>query len=117
MVLVKCITKRCRHLVDRNKGRDKRCSKCKMRQWRLKNPIKACVTRLRERAKKKKVPFNIRVVWFAAFIASQNYDKRFHHIDRIIPPKGYVEGNLQVLDIDKNIAKGNRERHGQYQMF
>ena len=116
-MLVKCSIKFCRHLVNRKKEKNHKCSKCRSREWRTKNPMKAWLAHIRDRARRKKVPFNLNVVYLTAFVTSQNYNPHLHHLDRIIPPKGYVMGNLQILNIDINISKGNRERNGQYQMY
>ena len=32
-------------------------------------------------------------------------------IDRVEAHKGYVAGNLRVVEFSKNVSKGNRERH------
>jgi len=72
---------------------------------------------LRERARRKKVPFDLTPEWLEAFIIRTGYDPALHHIDRIITWGGYTKGNLQVLTYAENIAKGNRERRGQAWMF
>lgn len=105
---MKCPTKWCRREV-RKKG--KTCSKCSMRAWRAKNPLKALLAMLRCRALRKKVPFNLDVPHLAELILTGCYDPKTHHIDRKIPSKGYTIGNLQILTAEDNIAKGNRERH------
>lgn len=105
----KCSTKFCRGLRG-IKGGDK-CSKCKMRAWRLANPVKAVLARLRCRAQRKRIPFDLDEPWLAKFM--KDYDNSLHHIDRISAFGGYTKNNLQILTISDNIAKGNRERHGQ----
>jgi len=72
---------------------------------------------MRNRARRKKVPFNLDLEWLYDFLEGNGYDSTLHHIDRIIPWAGYVKGNLQVLSIEENTAKGNRERRGQAHMF
>lgn len=86
-----------------------------MRAWRAANPIAAICLRLRQRAKKKGLEFNLTSEWLEWFLREQKYDSSLHHIDRISAGRGYVMDNLQVLSIGDNIAKGNRERHGQLQ--
>jgi len=103
-----CPTRWCR---NRKAPKRCNCSKCGMRVWRAANPVKCLLAWLRWTAKKKDVPFNIRLSWFEKFLVSFHYDRTIHHIDRIKTWEGYVEGNLQVLVAAENIAKGNRERH------
>lgn len=108
-----CATRFCRH----PRGvKNLLCSRCKMRQWRAANPIHATLTHLRRRAKDKKVPFDLTLPWLTAFLTETGYDSSIHHIDRKLPWLGYTMGNLQILDSSENIAKGNRERHGQAQI-
>lgn len=104
----------CRTKFCRRKGHPKRgrlCSKCSMHRWRAANPMKARLAMLRDRAARKKVPFDLTMVWLEKFLAENAYDPKEHHIDRETPRLGYVMGNLQVMLIGENIAKGNRERH------
>lgn len=67
---------------------------------------------LRDRAQRKKVPFDLTVEWLERFLVLYDYDPKEHHIDRIRTWLGYVMGNLQILPMSENIAKGNRERYG-----
>lgn len=82
-----------------------------MRQWRAANPMKHRLAVLRDRAARKKVPFNLTLKWLTNFLTENAYNPAEHHIDRKQPWLGYTMGNLQVLTIGDNIAKGNRERH------
>lgn len=86
-----------------------------MRAWRAKNKVRATLAMLRWRATKKKLEFDLTVGWLESFLAFNCYDSTLHHIDRISAGRGYVIGNLQILPIADNIAKGNRERWGQLQ--
>jgi len=70
---------------------------------------------LRDRAAAKHLTFDLTLEWLAQFLLDTGYDSTLHHIDRISAGRGYVMGNLQVLPISDNIAKGNRERWGQLQ--
>lgn len=109
-----CITKFCR------RPRCKKnffCSRCKMRAWRAANPLKNYLSVLRERAIKKKIPFDLDLEWLGEFLEKNHFDRSLHHVDRICVFGGYTKGNLQVLLISENIAKGNRERYGQAHMF
>lgn len=89
------------------------CSRHMLRQWRANNPIKARLAILRDRANRKKLPFDLTFEWFKSFLVETNYNSSLHHIDRISAANGYVIGNLQILLYTDNIAKGNRERRNQ----
>lgn len=86
-----------------------------MREWRKGNPVKAILHNLRSRAGHKHLTFDLTLEWLTDFLQRTGHDPQLHHIDRISAGKGYVMGNLQVLPIADNIAKGNRERWGQMQ--
>lgn len=110
----KCITKFCRK--SRSSEHGGLCSKCALRQWRADNPIPAKLASLRDRAKRKNVPFDLTLPWLTEFLTTNGYDSSIHHIDRIKTWLGYTMGNLQVLTMSENIAKGNRERYGKLWM-
>lgn len=88
-----------------------------MREWRALHPMQARLTNLRNRAKRKKLEFDLDLEWLTIFCEGNGYDPAEHHIDRISVAKGYVKGNLQVLPYSENIAKGNRERGRQLQIL
>lgn len=102
-----CPTKFCRH---RRGNKRPTCSKCSMRAWRERNPVKALLAWLRWRAKVKDVPFDLTLPWFESFLRREGYDRTQHHVDRIRTWEGYTKGNIQLLEGAENIAKGNRER-------
>lgn len=109
----KCITKFCR----RPKGsKTPFCSRCNLRRWRAANPIGARLAMLRDRATRKKVPFDLDYDWLKDFLETNKYDPAEHHIDREKTWLGYTKGNLQVLPMSENIAKGNRERYGKLEL-
>jgi len=110
-----CITPYCRK-PQRKKGGGY-CSKCSMRVWRACNPMRAKFAILKDRARRKKVPFDLTLEWLEAFIIRTGYNSELHHIDRKVTWGGYTKDNLQVLSISENIAKGNRERRGQAYCF
>lgn len=110
----KCATKFCR---NRRAHKHQRCSKCMMREWRKKHPVAYRLMVLRQRAKRKNLPFDLDRAWLSEFLERTGYDPTLHHIDRICVLGGYTKNNIQVLSISDNTAKGNRERHGHCQMF
>jgi len=73
--------------------------------------MKAKLAILRDRAARKKVPFDLDLPWLIEFVLVNAYDPTEHHIDRIKTHLGYTKDNLQVLPATENISKGNRERH------
>lgn len=110
-----CITKFCRHLGHPKRGG--LCGKCSMAKWRAANPLKHRLAVLRHRAARKRVPFDLDLPWLAQFLLLNYYDPTTHHIDREKPHLGYVKGNLQILPMAENIAKGNRERWLEHDPF
>lgn len=109
-----CPTPYCR----RPKAKKKQlCSRCGMRKWRQANPIAAMLACIKSRAKRKGLDFDLDLEWFTEFLRSRNHSRKEHHIDRISVAKGYVKGNLQILSIEENVAKGNRERGRQLQIL
>lgn len=108
---MKCLTKWCRRQVRQKGGKSRgHCSKCSMRQWRAANPLKDRLAHLKDRAARKRVPFDLDLEWLTAFLTDNHYNPTLHHIDRIRTWEGYTKANLQVLLMSENIAKGNRER-------
>jgi len=79
--------------------------------------MKARLSSLRRRARDKGIPYDLDLKWLDDFLTRNSYDPTLHHIDRISALGGYTKGNLQLLLISENIAKGNRERHGQAHFF
>ena len=110
-----CTTKFCRKFATKKGGG--KCSKCKMREWRARQPVKARLGWLRSRATRKGCAFDLDAIWLAKFLEDSGYDPKLHHIDRVCVLGGYTKGNLQVLPFADNIAKGNRERRGQAHLF
>lgn len=92
------------------------CHKHKMRLWRIRNPIASGFCKLRDRAKRRGIPFEITLPEYRQIVLSSGYLVRSGsfigclQLDRIDAKKGYTLGNLQVLTVSENAAKGNRER-------
>lgn len=108
-----CTTRFCRR---KHGEKSPLCARCMRRAWRAKYPIKAKLAWLRDRATKKKVPFDLTLEWLTEFLTANAYDSTIHHIDRVKTWLGYTMDNLQILDATENIAKGNRERRGQIEI-
>lgn len=75
--------------------------------------MRARFAMLRDRANRKKIPFDLELDWLANFLEKNHYNPLYHAIDRICVLGGYIKSNLQIIDQAQNIAKGNRERHNQ----
>lgn len=103
-----CRTKFCRRPHG---AKNPLCPRCSLRRWRAANPMKAKLAILRDRASRKRVPFDLDLSWLIEFVLVNAYDPTVHHIDRVKTHLGYTKDNLQVLPCGANIAKGNRERH------
>lgn len=110
-----CLTHRCRNRLTRfqRKHGNIHCTKCMMRRWRYNNRIGALLSRLRERSRLKRVPFDLDLPFLSALLEGTNYLEQpgAWHIDRVVPALGYTKSNVQILSAHDNIAKGNRERH------
>jgi hypothetical protein len=83
----------------------------------MEHPMKARFAMLRDRARRKQIPFDLDLFWLVEWLRQNNYNPLVHHIDRICSLGGYTKGNLQLLDGVDNIAKGNRERYGQAHLY
>lgn len=109
-----CRTSRCRNHRPHKRGH---CDACRKRLERANNPVRAAWAHIRDRAKKKNLPFDLDFEWFkdwaekSKYINNKGVTSYALHIDRRIRSLGYVKTNVQVLTCRDNVAKGNRERH------
>lgn len=99
------------------------CKECwdkESRKWFRKNWLAHMVQQAKNRAKQKGLPFNItaddiEVVKFCPYLGielKQNLDAKgpafsSPTIDRIVPEKGYVKGNVQLISHKANAMKYN----------
>lgn len=103
----RCAVKYCRN----NKAkRGSVCHKHRQAAWRKNNPVSAALAKIRDRAKRKGIYFDITLEQFKEFCAEHGYPAVGMHLDREIATEGYTIDNIQVLTAANNIAKGNRER-------
>jgi len=110
-----CDVKHCR---NRRRGKSFMCSKHIMQEWRANNPVTSILNTIRDRARRRGIPFSLSLQEFKEFCATNGYNSRQHHIDRDDPTDGYHLHNIVVLGASANIAKGNRERHSpRYQAY
>jgi hypothetical protein len=81
------------------------------------NPIHTLYFTIKDRARRKKLSFTLKIVEFVDFCIRYKVEPGITEIDRISSGKGYELSNIQILSKSMNVAKGNRERHGQYQLY
>lgn len=92
------------------------CNKHNMQRWRAKRECPAAYHTLKHHAKARRIKFTITVDYFRGLTDAYCFFKQddpdeILTIDRVEAHKGYEPGNLRVVSISINIAKGNRERY------
>ena len=112
MIMKKKITKCSEPYCKNNRGGNhKLCFKHRNRKHREKHPIRAAYQILKDNAKRRGKPFEIRLVWFTEFIKDSGYIEQKGRLadsltlDRIKNYLGYIEGNIQVIQKSKNVTK------------
>ena len=89
-----------------------------MRQWRRSQPEKTLLTLARQRAKRDGLPFSITVediklvpkcpvLGIKLTYGSSRQGYTSPSLDRIVPDKGYVPGNVAVMSLKANRLKSN----------
>lgn len=111
----KCETPYCRNRKAR-KGNGyflRLCWKCRSRQLKERHPATYVMNALRQRARKRRIPWGITLADFKTWCAQTGYlVKRGHGkglatIDRINANEGYHIGNIQILEYLENCTKGH----------
>jgi hypothetical protein len=88
------------------------------KNWRDRNKIACRIRAIRHRAKKNGTPFSITkedvivpstcpILGIPLFYSHEDHSPNSPSIDRIIPDKGYVPGNIQVISMRANTIKHN----------
>lgn len=104
----------------RRPSSERHCGLCVahyMLRWRKENPERAAYNTLRDHAKDRKLEFTLSFDYFCGLAHALRYTENsgtfrgMLTIDRVDPTKGYVPGNLRVISVEENTAKGNRERY------
>ena len=116
-----CCVKHCRNPA---KNRRKKvgdcwfCDRCWQRRWRNNNPKKSAYRSLKDHAAGRRIEFKLDYYYFLGVMdaaASWDFEAESRgdmvSIDRIDASKGYVHGNIRVVTVSENVAKGNRERY------
>ena len=99
----------------KRKGKTPLCHRHYQQRWRGLNPKKSAYATLRDHAKARRLPFTITLEYWEGLVDGLCF---FNHesdevmtIDRVDATKGYEKGNLRVVTMSVNVAKGNRERY------
>lgn len=123
----KCATKRCRNRKAAKKTRYKspsgeviiydnflrHCWKCRARMFKESQPATYVLNALRNRARKRKIPFTITLVQFREWCVATRYlELRGRNpdsatIDRIDHDKGYHIWNIQIKTFLENCTNGH----------
>lgn len=96
-------------------GRSLLCSTCRVRLWRANNPIRAIYNALKNKARRRKIPFSLTMEHFAMICEETDYHltrgrrNEAMQLDRKDAMKGYEDGNVQVMVALLNRQKGVAE--------
>jgi len=108
-----CVVKYCR---KKRAVTSTLCAMHKMHAFRMRNPLLATYLRLRDGAKRRGLEFGLTREQFrelceiTGYLEGKGTSPLSMTLDRIDARRGYVPGNLQVMTLRDNVAKGNRER-------
>lgn len=103
----KCKTWGCKN----NPGKRKKCSKCRMRDWRAKYPDKAAYHRKKTNARRRGIPFNLTFEDFMLVYV------KGYVLDRDDATRGYELGNVLPMSIEANAIKGatlDKKKHEEF---
>jgi hypothetical protein len=111
-----CVVAKCRNLKARHKiGL---CHKCAQHRWRMKNPKQSVFQALRDHARERGIAFTINADYLEGILDAHRFlcHEALSHgeklsIERLDSKKPYEKGNLTILTVSENVARGNRERH------
>ena len=104
----KCIVFRCTNTPRKQR---RVCCSCMKKEWRRKNPKMDSFAHIKFHAKERGIIFTLTFEEFVKLTEECDFGKRrLFHIDRIDASRGYETGNVQILTVSENVAKGNRER-------
>lgn len=88
------------------------CSRCQTTRWRINNPLHAKWKAIKDKAKRRKVSFEVTLEEFMGFCQATGYASRCGrmaadlHVDRKDALIGYRLDNLRVLTCADNSSKG-----------
>lgn len=112
-----CRVFRCPRPSEKAKGygRGLVCGICRVRLWRANNPIKANYNAIKNKARRRKIPFDMSFSFFEQLcLATGFHIERGRavddlQIDRINALRGYHDDNVQILTTSQNRDKLNTE--------
>jgi hypothetical protein len=96
-------------------GRSLMCGTCRVRLWRANNPIRAIYNAVKNKARRRRIPFDLDYEIFERLCRETEYHARrgravtHLHIDRIDALRGYHNDNVQILTAAENREKLNHE--------
>jgi len=96
-------------------GRSLLCVTCRVRMWRANNPIRAIYNAVKNKARRRRIPFDLDFAVFEQLCHETDYHARrgrsvkHLHIDRIDALRGYHNDNVQILTAEDNIDKSHHE--------
>ena len=117
-----CQTQNCEKDSEkaRGTGRGLQCGSCRVRLWRANNPIKAVYNAVKNKARRRCIPFTLTLKHFTGICEATGYhftrgrEVGCFHLDRIDAMKGYEDGNVQVLTSEENARKSHTEYYRTY---
>lgn len=87
------------------------------KRWRKKHPVLHMLQRARQNAKRRKVPYSITIkpsipkrcpiLGIPLKQATGHFNGNSPSLDKIVPRKGYVDGNIQVISARANVMKND----------
>lgn len=117
------VCSKCRHekpLTEFGKGQRwcRDCMRVYMRAYRKRNPVTALLQKAKARAKRKGLPFDLTqdditipaecpALGIPIRVGTGVADDNSPTLDRIVPERGYVRGNVMVLSAKANRMKSN----------
>lgn len=110
----KCATKWCRGKAF---GTHSLCSKCQMRIWKQRYPLKYILANLRGNARRRGYEFSLtlqqlqNLPGIEELLILRGRSPCSMSIDRIDPNQGYHIHNVEIIARRENTIKGNKERH------
>lgn len=112
-----CAVKFCSQLSEKgaDTGRSLKCRRCRVRLWRANNPIRAIHNAIKNKARRRGVPFSLSLEYFTSLCEETEYHKTRgrlpddFHLDRIDCTRGYEDDNVQVITASENCKKSHVE--------
>jgi hypothetical protein len=108
----RCAVQRCRNAVPANQ-RDTICGRCKMRRWRRNHPVASRLKTMRDKARKRRIPFDLTAEWVLqqcqgnpAMLLQTGNPRSDLVFDRIDPLLGYTTSNVRITTAEDNSRKG-----------